>query len=128
MTREEALKQVNEWYVGTISEYAHWKLINKIYDDFELQIKELKGARNLSIIYIKELEQHLSNIKHKCEMQEIMIADYKKRIKELEQQTCNGCKWYRNYGGVCVNINCPLCGDFVSPNFECIYYEPKDKQ
>ena len=38
-------------------------MVNKLYDDFE---------------------QQLSNLKHNYEMQEIMIADYKKHIEEYE--------------------------------------------
>ena len=39
MTREEAIKQVNSAYVGTAKEHFHLMLINKIYNDFEAQLK-----------------------------------------------------------------------------------------
>lgn len=38
MTREAALKTVNMAYVGCEREHFHWKLINKIYDEFETTI------------------------------------------------------------------------------------------
>ena len=47
-------------------------------------------------------------------------------IEQLQApKTCNGCSWY--FKEVCTNDGSPLCCDFVSKDYGCIYYEPKDK-
>lgn len=55
MTREEALREVNLAYVGTVREHFHWKLINQIYDDFEKSLSAIKVTSKDDILSDEEV-------------------------------------------------------------------------
>lgn len=101
MTREQAQSLIQ-------SEPKAWEVIDEIYNDFEEQ---------------------LANLNSNLEAQEIMIADYKKRIEELEApKTCETCKHYDG-SYECNNANSIAweTSNRVYPDDYCKDYEPKGK-
>ena len=43
--------------------------------------------------------------------------------EEFDSRICKNCKWYLDE--VCVNDESPLCADFVSETYGCVYFERK---
>ena len=69
---------------------------------------------------ILSLEQQLANLKHNYEMQEIMIADYKKRIAELELRLSLSDSALDEYKQQVAYLeapkSCELCVHRIEPN------------
>lgn len=41
------------------------------------------------------------------------------------QKTCNTCRWYEDFQGVCFNGDSPDCADFTDEDHTCRCWEPK---
>lgn len=120
MTREEALRTVNYWYIGTVREHAHWLLINQIYDDFEQQLADYKKL-------IEEQEITIAELKEIHSIDSTMFIRLKKRIDELEApKSCQLCKyWTDSTLQVCTWHDIDTTNIYHYCN-GCDEYEPKD--
>lgn len=102
ITREEAKDMIkvsaeyNSFYNYCETDTNAYEIIDKLFD----QQDPLQQ-------HIKSLEAQLARLNSNIEAQEIMIADYKKRIVELEAlKSCEGCM-YLDYKGLIAR--CDFC-------------------
>lgn len=54
-----------------------------------------------------------------------IVTKFVEEIYDAESGTCENCKHYQCE--VCVNDESPLCADFVSNDFGCNKFEPREE-
>lgn len=86
MTREDAVKEVNNAYVGTAKEHFHLMLINKIYDDFEAQMKAKDEEVERLFGLIKSLWQIIDDIDTYGDMAKSDDAFFRSLVEKKQKE------------------------------------------
>lgn len=111
--------------------------IDKIYDDFDQQLKTAQStieAQEIMLadkdMFLKSMQKHIEELELRLSLSDSALDEYKEQVKYLEApKSCLTCEYRDVFDPYCKH---PKVFSKHTPEYindvGCNYYEPKDKQ